>query len=296
MTETNTAVAPPAQAVVPARSSVQQDQPGKIQMMWKFFLWIITIGGLLTWPFRKLMGRTAKNRFKNEEICVYSIHHAFFLWPTILLGFVGGSIVKHMPDTAGFWGWVYCWTVLITMLAVLVDIDTIKLIIWGAILGFIWIASKWLQDVKGIPVLSPLFGHIRGLNPRMDPGTVGVISWMLLGPWVAAMFHSFSRGRNTFTPNGIKTWQFGKGDEMTDRMGLHFQCHYNDLIEFVLTCGGGDVIAQENSTDKERKRWENIPFLFFRWKTLEEILEQRASVIDNAEEDPVEVEDIHHTK
>lgn len=266
---------------------------GKIAFMWRFFVWVITLGGILTLPFRLIFGKT-KDRFKNEEICVYSIHHAFFLWPLIAVGFLAGSIVQHMPDTAQFWGWVYCWTVLITMLAVLVDIDTIKLIIWGAIIGFIWIASKWLQDVKGIPVLSPLVTHIRSLNPKMDPGVASVVSWFLLGPWVAALFHSFSRGRNTFTPNGIETWRFGEGTEVTDRMGLHFTCRYDDLIEFILTAGGGDVIARDNTNNTIKKRWENVPFLFFRWKALQEILEQRASVIDNADEDPVEVEDIHH--
>jgi len=60
----------------------------------------------------------------------------------------------------------------------------------------------------------------------------------------------------------------------------------------VLGFGAADLEAMDNS-GKVVKRWNNILFLAFTWKKLDEILHQRAAVVDNAPDDPVEVEDVH---
>ncbi|MDB5300463.1 MAG: hypothetical protein JWO87_2126, partial [Phycisphaerales bacterium] len=44
------------------------------------------------------------------------------------------------------------------------------------------------------------------------------------------------------------------------------------------------------------KRWENILFLFFIWGRLDEILHQRSAVVDNAPDDPVEVEEVRNAR
>ena len=86
----------------------------------------------------------------------------------------------------------------------------------------------------------------------------------------------------------------GEGREITDRSGLHFVIRYRDLFEFVLGFGAGDLEAVDG-TGKVVKRWENILFLFFCWRRLDEILHQRSAVVDNAPEQIVEVETVQKT-
>ena len=87
----------------------------------------------------------------------------------------------------------------------------------------------------------------------------------------------------------MEAWAFGRGTEVIDRSGLTFVCEYRDLLESALGFGAGDIVARD-ATGREVRRWENILGLYFRWADLEQILEQRSAVVDNAPADAVDVE------
>ena len=252
------------------------------------FVWWVASGfGLINLLWR---GRAA--RFKIEEIVVYSVPRAFFLWALIGAGFIGGAVVRHYPQSAAvaeFWGWAYVIVLVYTLLTLLFDVGTLKFLLWSGILGFVWLISRYLEDVRHLAVLSAVSAHLRGLHPTFNPGFASVISWLLLGPWLGGLFHSFSRGRTVFSPNSIEQWHLGEGTEITDRAGLKFRSRYRDLFETTLGFGAGDLEAFDGN-HQVTKRWENILFLLFIWKRLDEILHQRSAVVDNAPDDPVEVE------
>jgi hypothetical protein len=86
-------------------------------------------------------------------------------------------------------------------------------------------------------------------------------------------------GRKKFTPNEIGEFHFGEGSELTDRTGLRFRTQYRDVLETILTFGGGDLLAVDNHQNVI-KRWDNIVGLFFFWKDLDRVLHQRAAVMD----------------
>jgi hypothetical protein len=111
---------------------------------------------------------------------------------------------------------------------------------------------------------------------------------MLLFPWIGGLFHSFSRGRKTFSPNSIEEWFLGEGREILDRNGLKFRSRYRDVFESVLGLGAGDLEAVDNN-QQVVKRWESILFLFFVWKRLDQVLHQRAAVMETAQSEPVAV-------
>ena len=64
--------------------------------------------------------------------------------------------------------------------------------------------------------------YLRSLQPTLDPGTVTVLSWLLLVPWMGALGDMVLNGRKKFTPNEIGEFHFGEGSELTDRTGLRF--------------------------------------------------------------------------
>jgi hypothetical protein len=113
----------------------------------------------------------------------------------------------------------------------------------------------------------------------------------MLGPWIGALFYSFGQGRKVFSPNSIEEWYLGEGREITDRSGLKFRSRYGDVFETALGLGSGDLEAIDGNGIVV-KRWHNILFLLFAWRRLDEILHQRSAVVDNAAEDPVEVESV----
>lgn len=230
-----------------------------------------------------------RRRKPAEEVTVYSAHPSFFLWLPIVVGFVSASIVWREPQWAGFFGWLYVWVLVYFMTTLLYDFSVRKLALWVLIFTLVWLASKYVEDIRNITVLSFVFRYLADLQPRFDPGTATVLSWLLLLPWFGSLFHMALNGRKRFTPNEIGEFHFGEGSELTDRTGLRFRTKYRDVLETILTFGGGDLLAVDNHQNVI-KRWDNIVGLFFLWGDLDRVLHQRAVMEtgDETEEPSVE--------
>jgi hypothetical protein len=257
-----------------------------VRKFFEFGLWLLTGFGLL----HHLVGRRAA-RGNLDEIVVYAVPRSFFLWAAILTGFVGAACVRHWPHTSVLWGWIYIWVLLYTFVTLTFDISTFKFLLWAGIFTFVWLISKYLEDVRDMYLLSGAFEHMRGLRPGLDPGFAAVVSWLLLFPWIGGLFHAFSRGRKTFSPNSIEEWFLGEGREILDRSGLKFRSRYRDVFESILGLGAGDLEAVDAS-HQVVKRWESILFLFFHWRRLDQVLHQRAAVVDTAPGEAIEVKEV----
>jgi hypothetical protein len=254
-----------------------------VKKLFAFAWWILTGFGLLG----TLVGRKSA-KSKTEEIVVYCVPRSFFLWAIVLTGFVGAAVVRHYPQQAVLWGWIYIWVLLYTFLTLLFDISTPKFLLWAGIFTFVWLISKWFEDMRNMYLLSGVFDHMRGLRPSLNAGFASVVSWLLLFPWIGGLFHAFSRGRKTFSPNSIEEWFLGEGREIIDRSGLKFRSRYRDVFESFLGLGAGDLEAVDGN-QHVAKRWESILFLFFVWKRLDVVLHQRAAVMEAAPGEVLEV-------
>ena len=235
---------------------------------------------MVTLPLVLIRGR----RGTVDEVTVYSAHPSFFLWLPIALGFISAAVVTKYPEWAGFFGWFYVWMMLYFLVMLLYDFSARKLALWVLIFTLIWLASKYLELLKQVAVLTPLLDYMASLQPKLDPGTATVLSWLLLLPWIGSLLHMALNGRKRFTPNEIGEFHFGEGSELTDRFGLRFRTKYRDVLETILTFGGGDLIAVDNHQNVI-KRWDNIIGLFFFWNDLDRVLHQRAAVMDSGEKD-----------
>jgi len=233
---------------------------------------------VFTMPVMLIRGR----RGAIDEVTVYSAHPSFFLWILIAVGFVSAAIVQRQPAWAGVLGWMYVWVLVYFLVTMLYDFSARKLALWMLIFTVIWLASKYVEQLQHIAVLTPLFDYLASLQPRLDPGTVTVLSWLLVLPWVGSLLNMALNGRKKFTPNEIGEFHFGEGSELTDRVGLRFRTKYRDVLETLLTFGGGDLIAVDNHQNVI-KRWDNIIGLFFFWKQLDRVLHQRAAVMESGD-------------
>jgi hypothetical protein len=234
---------------------------------------------MITLPVVLVRGR----RGTSDEVTVYSAHPSFFLWLPIMAGFISSAVVRAKPDWAGYLGWFYVWMMLYFLVTLMYDFSTRKLALWILISALVWLASNYIEQLKHVPMLSPLIEYLRGLEPKLDPGSVTALSWLLLLPWIGSLFHMALNGRKRFSPNEISEFHFGEGSELTDRVGLRFRTRYRDVLETLLTFGGGDLVAVDNHQNVI-KRWDNIIGLFFFWNDLDRVLHQRA-VVERGEED-----------
>jgi hypothetical protein len=238
---------------------------------------------MVTLPVVLVRGR----RGNIDEVTVYSAHPSFFLWVLIAVGFVSAAVVTRAPEWAGFFGWFYVWVLVYFLVTMLYDFSARKLGLWVLIFTLIWLASKYVELLQHVAVLTPLFDYLASLQPKLDPGTVTVLSWLLVLPWIGSLLHMALNGRKKFTPNEIGEFHFGEGSELTDRQGLRFRTKYRDVLETILTFGGGDLIAVDNHQNVI-KRWDNIVGLFFFWKDLDRVLHQRAAVVEAGSADVIE--------
>lgn len=229
-------------------------------------------------PFRR-------RRTNIEEVTVYSAHPSFSLWALILAGFVSGAIVTHEPEWAGTFGWGYVLLLLYFMLTLLYDFSPRKLGLWLLIFTAVWLLAKYVEYNREIAIVGYVSDYLRSLHPKLDPGSVTVLSWLLLLPWFGSIAHMVLNGRKKFTPNEIGEFHFAEGSELTDRTGLRFRTKYRDVLETILTFGGGDLIAVDNH-QHVIKRWDNVIGLLFLWKDLDRVLHQRVvmETTDNDEE------------
>jgi hypothetical protein len=235
---------------------------------------------MLTLPVVLIRGR----RGNIDEVTVYSAHPSFFLWLLILVGFVSAAVVHRSPDWAGFFGWFYVWVMLYFLVMLMYDFSARKLGLWVLIFALIWLAARYVELLKNVAVLSGLFDYFRSLQPQLDPGFTTALSWLLMLPWIGSLLHMALNGRKKFTPNEIGEFHFGEGSELTDRQGLRFRTKYRDVLETILTFGGGDLLAVDNHQNVI-KRWDNIIGLFFFWNDLDRVLHQRAAVMDSGSDE-----------
>ena len=247
--------------------------------------------------FFKLVGKrfTKNARFKLEEATLYSVHQSFYLWPLIFLGWFIAPIINHFPGAAVDLTWMYIWVVFYTFLMLLFRLGTKKLVMVTGVIFLIVITAKYVEAVRHISMLSAIFAHFRNLRPQASGGVCSVMSWLLFIPWVIMLVEAYRGGRKSFSPNGIEERSLLIGREITDRSGLHFVCHYPNLLKTLLGFGSGSLTACD-STNKVVKEWNDIFMLYFKWDRLDEILHQRSAVVDNSKNDPVEVEDVDGAK
>ncbi|EDY17600.1 hypothetical protein CfE428DRAFT_4898 [Chthoniobacter flavus Ellin428] len=229
-------------------------------------------------PFT-LVAYLVRGKSNIDEIVVYSAPRAFYLWIVIAVGFALKFLVPlYLSASAG--AWIFITTLVFFILALLYDMSLKKLALWVLVIAALWLLCKYLENLRDIVILGPIVHHFAMLDPQYDHGTVTVLCWLLLIPWVCSLFEMRFDRKKKFSPNEIAEFHFGEGSELTDRSGLRFVTKYRDVLETVLSFGGGDLLAVDNH-QTVIKRYENIIGLWFYWEKLDRVLHQRATLLDD---------------
>ncbi len=244
---------------------------------------VTRFGRIIAAPF-VAVGHIVRGGRKPDEIVLYSAPPAFYLWFVISMGAVLNLLVgKLLLPSAG--AWIFIFTLVYFLLAILYDMSLKKLALCTLVVTTLWLFAQYMENRHHIVFLSTILHHLAVLNPQYDHGTVSVLCWLLVIPWVASIFEMVFDRRKQFSPNEIAEFHFGEGSELTDRTGLRFHTKYRDVLETLLSFGGGDLLAVDNQ-QRVIKRFENIVGLWFHWDKLDRILHQRATLLDEDEDKP----------
>ena len=241
---------------------------------------VTRVGRVIAAPF-VAVGHIVRGGRKPDEIVVYSAPPAFFLWIVIVTGFLLRLVCPHIL-TAQAGAWIFIFVLVYFILAILYDMSLKKLVLVTLVAAVVWLFAKYMESLHQIAIIGPIIRHFRELDPKYDPGTVSIICWLLVIPWVCSIFEMVFNRKKQFSPNEIAEFHFGEGSELTDRSGLRFVTKYRDVLETLLGFGGGDLIAVDNQ-QHVIKRYENIVGLWFHWQKLDRILHQRATLLDEDE-------------
>jgi hypothetical protein len=117
--------------------------------LWAFLCWVFTGFGLLH-------AFTSK-KYKLDEIVLYKVPRAFFLWFPILVGFTCAYIVRNHPAQAVTVGWIYLFAIFYTLLAVLYDISPLMLLLISLVIGFVCLLSSKLEQSHNWLILTLRF-------------------------------------------------------------------------------------------------------------------------------------------
>lgn len=244
---------------------------------------VTRVGRVFAAPF-VAVGHIVRGGRKPDEIVVYSAPPAFFLWIVIATGFLLRLVCPHIiTPQAG--AWIFIFTLIYFLLALLYDMSLKKLVLCSLVVAVLWLFARYMEGLHNIVILGWIMKYFASLNPQFDNGTVSVLCWLLLIPWVCSLFEMVFNRKKKFSPNEIAEFHFGEGSELTDRAGLRFVTKYRDVLETLLGFGGGDLIAVDNH-QTVIKRYENIVGLWFHWGKLDRILHQRATLLDEDETKP----------
>lgn len=245
---------------------------------------VTRVGRVFAAPF-VAVGHIVRGGRKPDEIVVYSAPPAFFLWIVIAVGFVLKLVCPSPIVSLSAGAWIFIFTLIYFLLALLYDMSLKKLVLCSLVVAVLWLFARYMEGLHNIVILGWIMKYFASLNPQFDNGTVSVLCWLLLIPWVCSLFEMVFNRKKKFSPNEIAEFHFGEGSELTDRAGLRFVTKYRDVLETLLGFGGGDLIAVDNH-QTVIKRYENIVGLWFHWGKLDRILHQRATLLDEDETKP----------
>jgi hypothetical protein len=213
-----------------------------------------------------------------EAILVASFPAIVYFWPAICTFLLCGVLQKIGVFEPGTIGWLAIGMFAFNILVIVQDFDQKKFVI--LILAIVaMLLSAWIIDMKGMTFLRNIFGFLIDLNPTMSTsaymlfgGTLLILfSWGMLRP----LFDYWRLEHNEFV-HYIQP--FGR-DMSIPRMGSTVSKGVPDILEFILTIGGGSLIIRREG--EIVATIPHIPFLGRRMKVIEKMLsEQRVTTYD----------------
>jgi hypothetical protein len=214
-----------------------------------------------------------------HAIYIASFPPIVYFWPAILTFFLCGFAQRFGLIAEGTLGWIAISVFAFNILVIVQDFDQKKFLILVLTIATLGLLT-WIINMKGFDFLKNAANTLISLNPNLSTsayflfGTVLLIlfCWGMMRP----MFNYWKLEHNEFV-HYIQP--FGR-DMSIPRVGSTVSKEIPDILEFILTLGGGSLVIRREG--EVVATIPNIPFLGRRMKVIEKMLsEQRVITYDH---------------
>ena len=208
---------------------------------------------------------------ERDAVHVASFMPMIYFWPTMLVFLVCGAIQSFQEVQSGTLGWIAVIVFTLNVLVIVQDFDQKKFLILVLALVVLGLGI-WIINMKGFTFLKDFAQWLIGLSPTFSTSAYLVMGVLLaiLFVWslIRPMFNYWRFEHNEFVHY---VQPFGR-DQSVPRMGSTVSKEVPDMLEYLLSCGGGSlVIRREGETIAEIP---HIPFLGRRMRALEKLLSE----------------------
>lgn len=206
-----------------------------------------------------------------KAIFVASFPPIVYFWPGMMTFLMCGLLQWATKIPEGTLGWIAVLVFAVNIMVIVQDFDQKKFLILILLVLALGLGA-WIINMKGFLFLKNMVGALIDLNPTFSTSAYfilgGVLAILFLWGLVRPMFDYWRLEHNEFV-HYIQP--FGR-DQSIPRSGSTVVKQVPDMLEFILTLGGGSLVIT-----REERVWAtipHIPFLGRRMKAIEKMLSE----------------------
>ncbi len=208
-------------------------------------------------------------RVERVAIPVASFPMIIYFWPAMLVFLICGTLQSFGWAAPGTLGWWATGIFAFNLMVIVTDLDQKKFIITALVIALVALGA-WITTLKDIGLVSSLTNWLGGLNVTFSPHAYFIIFFLFWFFFCLGMlqprFNYWRLEPNEFV-HYIQPW--GR-DQSVPRMGSTVTREVPDVLELLLTFGGGTLVIRREG--EAVARIEHVPFLGRRMVAIEKLL------------------------
>jgi hypothetical protein len=208
-----------------------------------------------------------------HEVVFHTYPKLLFVWPIIVAGLVFWPLVSQWDASAEVVGWVYLLIVSTVILTLGIDLERDHAVFWMVVFLALFFLGKWLDArFETFTGIGDLYRWFANRDVRYDPSFGGVLSLLLLPPYVAMLIYARLQHRWRITHNEFEHYSWGRADDSLARGAKRVRSTFPDLLELLL-CGAGTLVVYSATGRTELRRIPHVPMIFLVRRRINKLLE-----------------------
>ncbi len=219
-----------------------------------------------------------------ESAVIYSYPALVYVWPIIVLGYLLWFTDKFNWLSPKTEAWIYVIAFVVVLLTMGINVNRNMAVFWVVVIAAVWFFVLWLRGVKGFLFFDHIGRFFAHLNPSYSADLGVLVSIFLSVVYVIVIVAAHINDKWVFTQNEIIHHAAFRGTNSLGRGAKGVSASYKDFFELALLLAG-DVEVKTAQGNRVMARINNVPFLVFRMRKIERILEAYSVTPGNADDD-----------
>lgn len=220
--------------------------------------------------------RAAKPKKPIKQVVFHTYPKLLFVWPVIVAGLVFWPLVGHWSASAEVVGWLYLLVVATVLITIGVDLERDHAVFWLVVFLALFFLGKWLDaSVESFTLIGNVYRWFADRDVTYDPALGGVLSLLLLPPYLVMLVYARLQHRWRITHNEFEHYSWGRADDSLARGAKRVRSTFPDLLELIL-CGAGTLVVYSATGRTELRRIPHVPMIFLVRRRINRLLEVTA--------------------